>query len=47
MGRRIVTVAATVVQYALAYTVALPMFVFYRIARRALKGPQRPPSDAP
>jgi hypothetical protein len=47
MGTRVLTVASTVVQYALAYAVALPMFVAYRIVRRALKGPQRPPPDAP
>jgi hypothetical protein len=47
MGRRMVTVASTVLQYALAYAVALPMYVLYRVSRRLLKGSSVPPADAP
>jgi hypothetical protein len=42
-----VTVASTVLQYALAYAVALPMYVLYRVSRRLLKGSSVPPADAP
>jgi hypothetical protein len=36
-----------VLHYLLAYAVAMPMFLAYKLTRRVLKGPLQHPADAP
>jgi hypothetical protein len=45
--QRGIAMASGAVQYVLAYAVALPMFVLYRIVRRFLKRAPAPPPHAP